>query len=620
MARSFDVEHEHQAYGDHRCHCDPVVAEMPALDACGRIRLGASREVMGEAEEVPRMSWLSDTLVAHPEIAIFLALAAGFYVGRFSYRGIGLGAVTATLLAGVVIGALAQDIKIDNTVKQVFFLLFLFALGYKLGPQFFAGLKGSGAPQALFTLAVVVVALATVLGVSAVLGYNPGLAAGLAAGGLTQSSIIGVGQDAIRSLSEDAATVQQWSDLVPVGYAVTYILGTVGAAIYCATIAPRLLGITDLPRASRELEERLGFHDVNPDVESAYLDVVRRCYVVEGDDLTGRTVHDLEVDHAQRNDARIYIARIRRGGTVEDAAADTVVRPGDTIVVTDRRSDLLEAGLDTSLREVDDHELLDFPIEDLTIVATSAEVVGRTVGDLREHPLSRRLFLKSISRGGTVIPHGATTRIDAGDELRVQGPLPLVEQAVPHVGFPERTTPTTDMVTVGLGVAIGALVGIPTVTIAGVPIGLTTIVGALLLGLLLGWRRSKSPTFGNVPPGAQWFFETVGLTVFVAVVGINSGPGFVSGLQRYGLGLFFAGLVVTLTPLVAGTLLARYVFKFDPVLTLGILAGAQTTTAAVGAVQESARSRVPLLGFTVPYAVGNVLLTIGGAVVVALRA
>ena len=296
------------------------------------------------------MSWLTDTLVAHPEIAIFLALAAGFYVGRFSYRGLGLGAVTATLLVGVVIGALAQDIKIDNVVKQVFFLLFLFALGYKLGPQFFAGLKGSGAPQALFTLTVVVVAFATVLGVSAVLGDNPGLAAGLAAGGLTQSSIIGVGQDAIRGLSEDAATLQQWSDLVPVGYAVTYILGTVGAAIYCATVAPRLLGITDLPRASRELEERLGFHDVNPDVESAYLDVVRRCYVVEGDDMTGRTAHDLEVEHARRNDARIYIARIRRGGTVEDTAADTVIRPGDTVVVTARRADLLETGLDSSLR------------------------------------------------------------------------------------------------------------------------------------------------------------------------------------------------------------------------------------------------------------------------------
>ena len=566
------------------------------------------------------MTWLQDALVEHPEIAVFLAIAAGFWIGRFSYKGIGLGVVTGTLLAGVVIGALAEDVVIDATTKSIFFLLFLFALGYKQGPQFFTGLRGSGLPQALFTLALVVVGLATVLALSLALDYNPGLAAGLAAGGLTQSAVIGVAQTSIAGLPESAATVQQWSDLVPVAYAVTYIFGTIGAALYCSLLAPRLLGIRDLPAAARALEERLGFHDPVPDVESAYLDIVRRSYRVDETAMAGRSVREIEEEAARQNGGRLFVARVRHEGTIMDVTPGTRLSSGDVVVLTGRRPDLLHSPFGGALQEVEDHELLDFPIEQLTVVATSRDVVGRTVGQLRANPLSRRIFLRRITRAGNDVPFGTDTVINAGDELLIQGPLPLVEQAVTHIGFPERTTPATDMVTVGLGVCVGALIGIPAVTVGDVPIGLTTSVGALLVGLLLGWRRSRGPTFGRVAPGAQWFFETVGLTAFVAVVGIVSGPGFVDGLREYGLGLFAAGVVVTLVPLVVSTFLARYVFHFDPVLTLGMLTGAQTTTAAVGAVQEAARSSVPLLGFTVPYAVGNILLTVGGAIVVAFTA
>ena len=565
-------------------------------------------------------NWFEDALIENPAIAVFLVLAAGFYIGRFSYRGIGLGAVTGTLLAGVALGALIGDeLFVEPTVKNIFFLLFLFALGYKQGPQFFQGLKGTGLPQALFTVALVAVGLGTVLGLSLLLGYNPGLAAGLAAGGLTQSAIIGVAQGSISGLEQDAATLAQWSDLVPVAYAVTYIFGTVGAALYCSLLAPRLLGIRDLPQASRELEEKLGFHEPVPGVESAYPEVVRRSYLVSQGNLVGRTVQQVENDLSV-DGARVFVARVRHHDEVVDTTPATVLSAGDTIVLTARRHELLHAAAGAQLHEVEDHDLLDFPIEQLTIVATSDEVVGYSVGALRTHPLSRRIFLKRLTRAGVEIPYGTDTIIHAGDELTVQGPLPLVEQVVDHVGFPERSTPQTDMVTIGLGVAVGALIGIPAVTVGGVPIGLTTSVGALLLGLFLGWRRSKGPTFGHVAPGAQWFFETVGLTCFVAAVGIDSGPGFVDGVREYGLGLLGAGIVVTLVPLVVSTFLARYVFHFDPVLTLGMLTGAQTTTAAVGAVQETARSSVPLLGFTVPYAIGNILLTVGGALIVAFTA
>ncbi|MDF2919320.1 MAG: YidE/YbjL duplication [Microbacterium sp.] len=529
------------------------------------------------------MTWVRDTIIEHPEIAVFLALGVGFFVGRFSYRGIGLGAVTGTLLAGVVIGAvLGDDLQVDPIVKQIFFLIFLFSLGYKLGPQFVAGLKGSGLPQAVFAVLLAVVGFGTTIVISSILGYNPGLAAGLAGGGLTQSSIIGVAQDSIAGLPVSDATAKAWSDLVPVAYAVTYIFGTVGAALYISLLAPRFLGIRDLPAAAHDLEQRLGVHDDNPDVTSAYQQVVRRAY------------------------------RLTSAFTLA---------PGDVVVVAGHHAAIIEDDLAAFAVEIDDPTLLDVPIEELSVVVTNKAVVGRTVEELRHTERARQIFLKGISRGGHTIPFGPDTALHAGDELRVQGPLPLLEQGIRYVGFPERTDPKTDMVTVALGITVGAVIGVPSITVGAVPLSLTTSVGALIVGLVLGWRRSKSPTFGHVPPGAQWFFETVGLTLFVAVVGINAGPGFIDGLAQYGVQLLVAGVVVTLVPLVVMTFVGRFFFrKTDPVLVLGMLTGAQTTTAAVGSLQETAKSSVPLLGFTVPYAIGNIVLSIGGAVVVAITA
>jgi putative transport protein len=567
------------------------------------------------------MSWIRDTIIDHPEIAVFLALGVGFFVGRFSYRGIGLGAVTGTLLAGVVIGAvLGDDLQVDPIVKQIFFLIFLFSLGYKLGPQFVAGLKGSGLPQAVFAVVLAVVGFGTTILISSLLGYNPGLAAGLAGGGLTQSSIIGVAQDSIAGLPVSRETAEAWSDLVPVAYAVTYIFGTVGAALYISLVAPRFLGIRDLPAAAHDLEQRLGVHDDNPDVTSAYQQVVRRAYRLTSA-FTPQTVGAFEEASDARIGSRIFIARIRHGDTIVDPHLDQPLAPGDVVVVAGRHAAIIEDDLEAVADEIDDPALLDIPIEELSVVVTNRAVVGRTIGELRHDQRARQVFLKRVTRGGQPIPFGPDTRLHAGDELRVQGPLPLLEQGIRYVGFPERTDPKTDMVTVALGITVGAVIGVPSITMGDVPLSLTTSVGALIVGLVLGWRRSKSPTFGHVPPGAQWFFETVGLTLFVAVVGINAGPGFVDGLAQYGVQLLLAGVVVTLVPLVVMTFVGRFFFrKTDPVLILGMLTGVQTTTAAVGSLQETAKSSVPLLGFTVPYAIGNIVLSIGGAVVVAITA
>ncbi|MEV7974049.1 hypothetical protein [Cellulomonas sp. NPDC089187] len=576
------------------------------------------------------MTWFAQTLIDHPEIAVLLTVGLGFWVGRIHYKSIGLGAVTGTLLVGVVIGALvhvtASDgtithIAVDGPAKSIFFLLFLFALGFRLGPQFFSGLKGAGLAQALFAVILAVVAIATVVVLSKVLGFNPGLAAGLASGGLTQSAIIGVSQGSIAGLPESADTITQWQGLVPVAYAVTYIFGTVGTALFIANVAPRILGIKDLPAAAAALERKLGFSDPNPDVSSAYLDVVRRAYRLTALPEGVRNVAELEQYLDDRNGTaeHVFVARIRRGsGQVEDPNLDAFLAVGDTVVLTARRHDLFAAHVEPFTEEADDRELLDFPIEDLWVVASSKEVVGHTIGELATDPRSRRIFVRGLKRSGRDIPWSHQTRIDSGDEIHVQGPLPLLEAGIKHAGYPVRNTTDTNMVTVGLAIAIGALIGVPTVLVSGIPLGLSTSVGALLAGLLVGWYRTRSPKVAKLPGSTQWFLETVGLNVFIGIVGLTSGPGFVDGLRQYGLSLLLAGAVVTLLPLLVMTFLAKWVFKFDPVITLGVLCGSRSATAAVGATREAAKSAVPLLGYSVPYAIANIVLTVGGAVIVAL--
>lgn len=571
------------------------------------------------------MEFLAQAFINHPEIAIFLALGLGFWIGKFQYKGIGLGAVTGTLLVGVVIGAVVsvpgpdgtpQTIEISDVVKQVFFLLFLFALGVRVGPQFFAGLKGNGRNQAIFTFLMLTVGVATAIILSKILGYDPGLAAGLAAGALTQSSIIGVAQNAIAGLPESAETLAQWEDLVSVGYAVTYIFGTVGAAIYCANIAPRLLGIKDLPAAAKEDEKKLGFKEELPDTMSAYGRIQRRTFTVpEG--MTGLTMSQLEERLESATGDRLHVDRVRSNGKILEVGADNRLSAGDTAVLAAVDVNAFHQLADAGFAEVEDAALLDFPIEEIELIVTNDDVAGKTLRELGQHTEARGVFLKSLKRSDQEMPLLLDTEVAHGDLVRIQGPRSLVEAVIPRIGYPERSTPQTDMVTVGLGIAAGALIGLPAITIGNIPLSLTSSVGAMLIGLIIGWRRSKSPTFGRIPAGAQWFFESVGLAAFIAVVGINAGPGFVDGLAEYGLGLFFTGVAVTLVPLIAGTLMARYLFHFDPVQTLGMITGAQTTTAAVGAVQEAAQSGVPLLGFTTPYAIGNIFLSIAGAIVVA---
>jgi putative transport protein len=555
--------------------------------------------------------WLGETLRAHPELAVFFALAVGFAVGPLKVWGFTLGNVTATLLAGVLIGQLG--ITVGGPIKSTFFLMFLFAVGFGVGPQFFRGLGREGPRQIVFSLVVLVLCLAIPVLCAIFAGLDVGYAAGLYAGSQTISAAIGVATDQIDRLGYTAAQAKAYADAVPIGYAVTYIFGTIGSAIVLAQLGPKLIGV-DLPAACAEYERKLGAGMVGLDagVMSAYRAIELRAYRIdEASGLTGRPVRELFPG------LRVFVERVRRGEELLDADADTVLQPGDAVAILGPRQLLVEK-VEAQVPEIHDSVLLNLPATVIDVFVTNRAFSGKTLRELADLPFTRGVHLRRITRNMVEMPILPETEVLRGDILTIAGSVRHVEAAVKALGFADRPLESTDLKTVAGGILVGGLVGAMSIQLGGIPIGLSTSGGALLAGLVIGYLRTIRPTFGRIPTPALVLMNTLGLNVFIAIVGINAGPGFVAGLQQVGLSLFLWGIVATSVPMVLAVFLGHYVFKFHPAILFGVCAGVRTTTAALGMIQDAAKSKVPALGYGMPYAIGNTLLTIFGMAVVLL--
>ena len=558
------------------------------------------------------MEFVVSALRQNPELAVFLTLAVGFLIGRLKFGSFSLGIVVGCLFAGVAIGQL--DIKVPPILKAVFFDLFLFATGYKVGPQFFRGLKKDAIPQVALTVLLCVSCLLTAFIMSKMLGYDVGTAAGLLAGAFSESTVIGTAGEAISRLSiseeEKAALINN----IPVAYAVTYLVGTAVLVWYLPTIGPKLMGI-DLRQEVARLRGDEGA--TAPSVEGAIsaarpFDV--RAYRVANPDFFDRPIKVLE---AQPKHIRAYIVRVRSEGRIVEAAPEVVIREGDVIAVIARH----EAHATSGHRigpEVSDQALLDMPVEALDVVITNRELEGRSLSELASMHVARAVFLASITRAGVAMPISPDTTVDRGDVLRLVGTVTEVERAAKLLGYADRATTATDMVFVGIGIFLGGLIGLLSVVILGVPLTLTVSGGALVSGLVFGWLRSTYPYFGRIPEPAIWIFDTLGLCMFISIVGLSAGPSFISGLKATGFSLVLIGLMSSLIPHTLAILFGRYVLKMNPLIVLGACAGAGTITAALRALQDHAQSSYPALGYTVPYAIGNILLTAWGPVLVAL--
>jgi len=559
------------------------------------------------------IDWFVAQLRERAELTFFVTITLGYAIGRLRAGSFTLGAVTGVLLAGILIGQ--TGVKLPGAIKQIFFLLFLFSIGYRTGPQFFRGLKKDGLAQAGLAAIFSLVALGLTCAAARILGYDAGLSVGLLAGTFTESATLGTGTDAISHLALDEATRTILANKIPVAFAVTYLVGVIVSTWFLSQIGPRILGV-DLEAECRAYETTMsgGRSTVSNQIDAWRKFDVRTFEIKANSRVVDHSVGDVE---DMFPGGRFYIDRVCRGDKTAAPSRDFTLRADDRIAVAARHDLLIENASAFGI-EVAEPALVPDAADVVDVIVTDKRVDGKTIDELANLPAARGVFLRCLSRSALPIPIAPGTVVHRGDVLTLVGPPERTKHAIETLGVPDRIADATDMVFVGLGIVLGAIIGIPAIRIGAIEVGISESVGVLIGGLVFGWLRSVRPVVGRIPTPTLWLFESLGLTGFIAVVGLSAGTSFVHGIKETGFGLIVAAIVVLLATQTVTLLAGKYLLRMHPGILLGVVAGAGTATPALAAIQEVAKSAVPTLGYGVSYAVGNVLLALWGTVIVLL--
>lgn len=560
--------------------------------------------------------WIFSILREYPPLVLFLTLGLGFLIGKIRFGNFQLGSVTSVLLVGVLIGQL--EISISGPIKNFFFMLFLFTIGYNVGPDFFKSLRGSGAKQALFAIMMSATCCLSTLLISYLFGYSKGETVGLFSGSQTCSALLGVGTEAIQKIGLSDDVVTKELNIIPVCYAVTYIFGTLGTVIILGNFGPKLLGGLDyVKERTAELEKDLskGAGTDDPSLILAKRNVFYRTYRINNDFFNDSpTVSETE-KYLLSNGLDVFIDRISHDGEIIVPRHDHILQKGDNVVIYGRSEFMVKINRYIG-EEINDGKLQTYPVSRVHVLVSKKNFIGKSITNLRKEDYMHGVVIRDAMRKGNPVTINYETRFRKGDMLTIVGRPDMVDKAAPNIGFIERPTFASDLVFVGLAIFIGGFLGAITFWVDNIPITFGTSGGALIAGLVFGWARSKRPSIGQIPKSALWVMNNLGLNVFIAVIGINAAPSFVSGIREIGPMLFLAGAIGTMIPIFFGLWLGNKVFKFNPAITLGCCAGTRTCTAALGAVQSTLGSSLPAIGYTVTYAVSNILLVIWGLLTV----
>lgn len=559
------------------------------------------------------LDFILDALRATPEIAVFLAISLGVLIGRLRLGSFHLGSVAGALLMGLLIGQIG--LEVPHVLKSVFFVLFIYAIGFKSGPEFFGSLNRGTLKLVVLSVVLCGVALASIMLMFSIYKFDAGFTAGLGAGALTDTAIMGTASSAISHLDLSAAEKAQLNSHMAIAYAITYLFGTVGLIVFVGSVAPRLLGI-DLVSSARELELELGIAKNEDAITVPYTRIVVRAHrVMSGGSALGQTIAEVEARHPF-----FSVERVVRRGQVIERDPGLVLIDGDIVGVYALREAVGELSSWIG-GEVDHPESMSFPTREVDIVLTSKEFAGHTIHQIKAQLVGvERMgcFLRSITRQGLELPLLPDTVLRRGDVISLAGRTTSVESLAARLGRIRKHNYRTDIAVHALGMALGSLLGLLSTHIGMIPVELGVGGGVLVVALVIGWINSRHPELGAMPPAAQWAFSEFGLTAFGAVVGLLAGPAAIAAMEEHGVAILISGVVVTLLPPIVALYFGRYVLRLHPMILLGALAGAQTEAASMNKIIEQSGSNTPVVGFTVCYAISNVLLAVCGPVIIAL--
>jgi putative transport protein len=557
------------------------------------------------------LEFILHALRTDPEIAVFLAIALGVFIGRIHIGSFHLGSVAGALLMGLLIGQIGLEVPAG--LKSVFFVMFIYAVGFKSGPEFFGSLNRGTLKLVLLSVVLCATALGAILLMYSLFDFDAGFTAGLGAGALTDTAIMGTATSAINQLTIDAAAKAQLNSHMAIAYAITYLFGTIGLIVFVGSIAPKLLGV-NLRESARELELELGIAKEEEAITVPYTRMVVRAHqVAENGQAAGLRIIDLEKPHES-----LTVERVMRAGKVIERDEDFVLMAGDVIGVYALRDAVGNLSHWVG-PEIDHPEALSFPTRQVDIVLTSAEFAGKTIHQAKSRlATDRRLgcFVNNISRQGYDLPLLPNTVLRRGDVISLTGRTASVEAMAKRLGRIRKNNYKSDIAMHTLGMVLGSLLGLLSTHIGMIPVELGIGGGVLVAALVIGWYNSRHPEIGALPPAAQWAFSEFGLTAFGAVVGLLAGPAAFAAMKEQGLALLLSGAVVTILPPLVALYFGRYVLRLHPMILFGALAGAQTEAASMNKIIEQSGSNTPVIGFTVCYAISNVLLAVCGPIIV----
>ena len=546
-----------------------------------------------------------------PMAALFLSVAIGYWIGQIKIGNFSLGGMAGTLLVAIVIGQVG--VPVDPVVKDMMFALFIYATGYVSGPQFFTSLNRKTFSQLHLALISAIVIFSFVFIVAKVMDFDKGTAAGLLAGAITESACIGTAGEALQRLGLGADKVKELQANIGVTYAITYLFGMLTVIFFSSRVAPLLMRI-DLKREAQELESTLGSTGtkLSPGQYEAFGEIRARVYEVTAGEAIGMTIADIEARFDVKAEQAAYLEKRI------DVAPDLTLQTGYRLALQGKLGQVTQAGNFVG-RETNNLSAMGFLNEERDVVVTRKELRGKTIAQAAEMlDLKHRFGVHAsrLRRLDQEIPMYPETEVQTGDVVRFVGATEDVDAAANEVGYSLVPSKLVDYVYLGFGVLAGILVGMITVSVAGVPVALGTGGGCLISGLVFGWLRARYPTFGNLPGSTAQYLRDFGLAVFIASVGLSTGPQALAQIKQYGMTLPVIGLCAALIPCLVMVFYGRYVLKMNPVILCGAISGNMTTTAALNGAIDAADSSTPVLGYTVSYAISNVLLTFLGPVVV----
>ncbi len=568
-----------------------------------------SHEVLETAQHITitGFSDIAHYLIANPVISIFICLALGYLIGKVKIKSFTIGATVGTLLVGLLISLVFKGVgtyEIDGTVKTIFFSLFIFAIGYEVGPSFFASLKSSGLKIIILSLFFAVAAFVVSIVLFKAFGIGAGEAGGILAGSLTQSAILGTADSTMKGMLSGTELKTAESQMA-IAYALTYVFGTVGVVVFLKNGAAKLIGVNLTDTVKKKIDQT-NFHESSSE-NTVVGNIKARAFCIEnGAEFIGKTIGSVEEQYGDD----LTITQIIRKGKKVSLAPDVQLLEGDTVTIIG----LLDAVLHfeaPGMKETDGSEALKIDVIKQEIVLTNHFSL-----DVIKHLSENGIVISERKRNNNVLSEDQALK--ALDHLTLVGPKALITKVVKKLGYVKDTGTETDVSFISMGLVVGLLIGAISFVVSGIPITLGSGGGALIGGLLFGYYQDKHSNYGLMPKATRWFCKSVGLNLFIAIVGLTSGASFLSALQSMGVKVLLIGVLVTILPHIASVYFGKFVLKLDAVDIIGALCGAGTCTAALNGVVEEYESSIFAVAYTPGYAMGNILLTVLGPLVVAI--